>query len=116
MSQAETKSNENPFLNGLEVKDLVDNLAGDLLDRTKGMEPDRLRAIAHQADALRGAALINLRNLGRVIATAADGGQLLEESNLTHMGFLVEFLAGFAEFCDDCEGAALNRLTKGGAQ
>lgn len=116
MSQAETKSSENPFLDGLEVNHLVDNLTSGLLECTKGMEPDRLRAIVRQADSLRDGALISLRNLGRVIAEAADEGALLEENNLTQMGFLVEFLAGFAEFCGECEGVARHRLTEGGTQ
>lgn len=116
MSQAETKSNENPFLDGLEVEHLVGNLAGGLLECTKGMELDRLRAIVHQADSLRDGTLVSLRNLGRVIAEAADKGELLEENNIAQMGFLVEFLAGFAEFCEDCAGVARIRLTEGGVQ
>ncbi|MCC6658903.1 MAG: hypothetical protein IT512_12025 [Rhodocyclaceae bacterium] len=96
---------KNPHLeHGVGISGLVHNLQ-NLPQEWAGAtfhgayEPQRLAAIALQADNVKTSSLSGLRAAGKILAIAAQSGELATDENID-AGWLVEFLAELADAMD----------------
>ena len=76
-------------------------------------EPGRLRAIEQQAGNIRDEATYGIEVLGKLLAAAGQSTEGIEPCDISHAGYLIQFLSRLAQSCVLIESNARNTFEHG---